>query len=90
VAVSPLPVIVPLLLHATGIASTGWSVHVDHITIAAHIISFPPTATWFLLGFVHIAMTIVPVVALGKLREALARSERRNFMHAWHLRQLAH
>ncbi len=89
VAMTPLPVILPVVLDWLGLVPLGWSFHGDHITIAARAIRFHPVWSMAFLIVSGVGPITITVAIAGRLREALAKSERRLFLHSWNLRQLA-
>ncbi|MFO0626435.1 MAG: serine/threonine-protein kinase [Polyangiales bacterium] len=89
IAVSVLAVTGPLVLEALGVVGASYRFVPEGVLLVPRSLSLPPFRTtvallWSCLGFV-----CFPALLLGRLREDLARAERRIALQAWQLRQLS-
>jgi serine/threonine-protein kinase len=70
------------------LVSPAWSFRQDQLTLFARVVTLPERMTvWFLL-YMSVSFVVLPAVLVGRVRDAVARTERREFMQAWMVRKL--
>jgi serine/threonine-protein kinase len=84
-----LATLVPFVLEALGWVPRSFSFESGALVLHPRALLLPPTATTLALVYSSVTFCILQPVLLGGLRDAFSAAERKLFLHAWHLRQLA-
>jgi serine/threonine-protein kinase len=83
-----LAVLAAFAVELLGLVSPAWSFRQDQLTLFARVVVLPERMTvWFLL-YMSVSFVVLPAVLVGRVRDAAARTERREFMQAWMVRKL--
>ncbi|MDI1446361.1 protein kinase [Polyangium sp. 6x1] len=84
-----LAILVPFLLELVGFLPRSFSFEAGHLVLHARTVRLAHPGTTLALLYASVTFTVLQPVLLGGLREALSAAERKLFLQAWHLRQLA-
>jgi serine/threonine-protein kinase len=84
-----LATLVPLLLELAGWIPRSFGFEGGNLVLYPRAVRIPPLGTTLALAYTSLTFCILQPVLLGGLRDALSAAERKLFLHAWHLRQLA-
>jgi serine/threonine-protein kinase len=84
-----LATLVPLGLELAGIIPRSFGFEAGRPVLYPRALQLPPLGTTLALTYTSVTFCVVQPVMLGRLRDALSRAERKLFLQAWHLRQLA-
>jgi serine/threonine-protein kinase len=84
-----LTMLVPLGLELLGIIPRSFGFEAGHLVLYPRALQLPPLGTTLALTYSSVTFTVLQPVMLGGLRDALSSAERKLFLQAWHLRQLA-
>jgi len=88
VVAAVLAIAVPFVLEATGVIPPAhdFGASRESFRVIAQTAYFPAIPTQVVLLLTGTATAIIPVVMVGRLRDALTRAEERLFLQAWQLR----
>lgn len=87
VGLGMLSIAAPWLLEVVGVLPPSVTFVNGTLVLLPRAVAFHPTATLTLLVLSSIALVVTPTMMLGRIRDQLARAERRLFLQAWLLRQ---
>jgi serine/threonine-protein kinase len=81
-------IVFPFLLMQQGLIPSSYQIGASGSSLIVNAIgcNFPPGATLTMLLATSIAMTITPIVLVGRMRDRLTRAEEKLFVQAWQLR----
>jgi serine/threonine-protein kinase len=88
VAAGLFAVLAPFVLEELGVISPAYDFTLDQIRIVPRLVHFPPALTKVVLVVATLSSLVTPGVLAGRLRDRLARAEKRLFLMAWHLERL--
>ena len=88
-ALGALAMIVPFALELSGIVPRSFTFEGGALVLHPRALFLPPLGTTLALVYTSVTFCVLQPVLLGGLRDALSAAERKLFLHAWHLRQLA-
>ena len=80
---------VPFLLEALGWVPRSFTFEAGNLVLHPRALFLPATGTTLALVYSSVMFCVLQPVLLGRVRDALNEAERKLFLHAWHLRQLA-
>ncbi|MFT3773771.1 MAG: serine/threonine-protein kinase [Minicystis sp.] len=83
-----LAITIPFALEMAGVLPPAYTFHAGLWQVMPRATELPAVQTTLCLLLTSVAMVIVPALMVGRMRDALAAAERRQFLQAWHLRQL--
>jgi serine/threonine-protein kinase len=83
-----LSVAAPLALELAGVVPPSFRFEEGRLVLLARSFELPPRGTLVALVYVSLSWIAFPLLAVGRIREALARAERQLFLHAWQFRRL--
>jgi serine/threonine-protein kinase len=89
VVLGGLAMLVPFLLELVGWIPPSFRFEGGNLVLMPRALHLPPTGTTFALVYTSVTFCVLQPVLLGGMRDALSAAERKLFLHAWHLRQLA-
>jgi serine/threonine-protein kinase len=81
-------VLIPFALELLHVVPPSMVFENGALMLLPRAINLPRAATLIALAYTTIALTTMPTLLLGRVRDALAVAERKLFLHAWHLRRL--
>jgi serine/threonine-protein kinase len=81
-------VTLPFVLELAGLVPHAYTFSGGLMHVMPRVTELPALKTTLCLLVTSVAMVISPGVMAGSMRDALAAAERRQFLQAWHLRQL--
>ncbi|MDI1429605.1 protein kinase domain-containing protein [Polyangium sorediatum] len=84
-----LAIVVPFLLELVGWIPRSFSLEAGRFVLHARGVHLAHPHTTLALLYSSVTFTVLQPVLLGGLRDALSAAERKLFLQAWHLRQLA-
>ncbi len=77
----------PLILELCGVLPPSMSFHDGVITLLPRMADFPKVPAFAFLTIASLAIVIVPSLLVARTRREAQQSDRRVFLHLWHLRQ---
>jgi serine/threonine protein kinase len=83
-----LGALAPFIAELTGVTPRAYAFEPDRIIIFARAIALPSWPTMAFMIYSTLSFTVLPVLFVGAMRDALSRSEQRHVLQAWYLRQL--
>jgi serine/threonine-protein kinase len=86
---SGLAILVPFLLEFAGWIPRSFSFEAGHLVLYPRALRLSPTGTTLALLYSSVTFSVLQPVLLGGWRDALSAAERKLFLQAWQLRQLA-
>ncbi|APR85966.1 Serine/threonine protein kinase PrkC, regulator of stationary phase [Minicystis rosea] len=78
----------PFIAESAGLGPPAYTFEPGKIIVSARAIGLPRWPTIGAMAYATVAWILIPVVLVGRMRDALHASERRQFVQAWYLRQL--
>jgi serine/threonine-protein kinase len=84
-----LATLVPLGLELAGVIPRSFGFEAGRLVLYPRAVELPPLGTTLALTYTSVTFCVLQPVMLGRLRDALSSAERKLFLQAWHLRQLA-
>ncbi len=87
-AMGVLSIALPFFLEMTGVVPPAYDFSGGQLQVLPRATGFPALQTMLFLFVTSVAMVLIPGAMMGRMRDALAAAERRQFLQAWHLRQL--
>jgi serine/threonine-protein kinase len=83
-----LAFVIPLTLELLHLVPPSFHFEGDRMVLLPRSSHIPAVLTLIVLVHATLTWLIFPIVASGRVRDALHRAERQLFLHAWHLRRL--
>jgi hypothetical protein len=83
-----LGVLAPFVAEIAGLGQRAYAFEPDRIIVFARAISLPSWPTMAFMIYSTLSFTVLPVLFVGAMRDALSRSEQRHVLQSWYLRQL--
>ncbi|MBS1149773.1 MAG: Serine/threonine protein kinase PrkC, regulator of stationary phase [Myxococcaceae bacterium] len=82
-------VLTPVALEVVGICYPSFTFKDGGLLLLPRMTELPPNATLALLIAASVGLVVTPVVLVGRLRDSLEEAEKKLFLQAWHLKELA-
>jgi eukaryotic-like serine/threonine-protein kinase len=86
-ATSAFCIVAPVVLEQLGVLPASYNFD-GGFAVIPQMVEFPETATLAFLTLASVAITLVPAMSVGRLRDALEASQQRELMQTWRLRRL--
>jgi serine/threonine-protein kinase len=87
-AMGVISIALPFFLEMAGVVPRAYELSGGQFQVLPRATGFPGLQTMLFLFVTSVAMVLIPGVMMGRMRDALTAAERRQFLQAWHLRQL--
>jgi len=71
-----------------GLVEPAWRFHDGQITLFPRAVHLPERPTVLGLVYMSVSVVVAPAVLVGRMRDAAARLEQRQFLQAWQIRRL--
>jgi serine/threonine protein kinase len=84
-----LATLAPFVLEALGWVPRSFTFEAGRLVLHPRAVFLPERGTTLALAYTSVTFCVLQPVLLGRVRDALSEAERKLFLHAWHLRQLA-
>jgi eukaryotic-like serine/threonine-protein kinase len=78
----------PFLVEILGLVPRAYDFEPGRIIVFARAVRLPEAATMATMMYSTLTFTVFAMMLMGRMRDALSASERRQFLQAWYLRQL--
>ncbi len=83
-----LGALVPFVAEALHLGPPAYAFEADRLIVFARAIELPRGPTLAAMAYSTVAYTVLSMVLVGSVRDALSEAEQSRFLQAWHLRQL--
>ncbi len=80
--------LLPYVVEILGVVPRAYTFEPGRIVVAARAAALPHWPTMGAMAYSTVAWTLLTIMLVGRMRDALAALERRQFLQAWYLRQL--
>jgi serine/threonine-protein kinase len=80
--------LLPFVTECVGWGAPAYAFEPDRIIVFARAVALPRWPTIGTMAYSTVACILIPMILIGRMRDAALASERREFLQAWYLRQL--